>query len=210
MIDASFTPPVPPMQPPPPSPRGMSPGLMVLAVLGIVFGILGLCCTVLSGIFMAFATAVEGPLGEMLRSSMVPDHATWLTAWSVALLLLELVLSILLLVAGVLLMRRHRRARTTWIVWAVPRIIVGAAGGLMQGVIMVMQGSSPSATGMPTGGVLYAMAIGAGLLTVLWNLWLPVFALIWLRRPAVRAEMSAWAPSGRGVAHGAPMETHER
>lgn len=196
------------MQPPPPAPRGMSPGLMVLAVLGIVLGILGLCCTVFSGIFMAFATAVEGPLGEMLRASMVPDHATWLTAWSVTLLLLELVLSILLLMAGVQLMRRHRRSRTTWILWAVPRIIVGTASGVMQGVIMVLQGTSPSAAGMPTGGIMYALAIGAGLLTVLWYLWLPVFALIWLRRPAVRAEMSVWNSPGSGVDHGAPMENH--
>lgn len=122
-------------------------------------------------------------------------------------------LALLLLVSGILLIRRKPIARPLLITWSYARIVVGIGGAAVQTQMQREQYSAmlnaagdtiastagPSSTPSPSPPDLsFVNNIFTGVMGaffVIWVLWivaLPVLLLIWLNRDLVKADVATW------------------
>lgn len=176
-------------------PQARSTWPTVLGVLGIVLGILG----TLGGLWAAIA---PWTLNRWLAGAD-PGSASWAVQERWAILntifgVVGLAVAVLLLVAGIALVRRRASAMTLWRVWAVAKIVTGTVGivfsAMMQNeTFAAITAGSASATQpappvLPAGVPILLMGCSFIFLLIL-----PVFALIWFARATVRDEVAGWA-----------------
>jgi hypothetical protein len=101
-----------------------------------------------------------------------------------------------LLVGGVLVVRRRPRGPGVVRAWAVLRILSAIPGvvvayRMQADQLLAMQASQPSVPGPPAGfvGAMALVTVGLGLA---WPWALPAFMLVWFWLPRVRAEARSW------------------
>ncbi len=172
----------------------------VLGIVCIVFGSLGM----LGGLFGAFGALMMGVLsgsemmsevGDQDMDAMMLAMKHWMPAM-VATNVLRLIAAGVLLASGIMMLSK-RRGCPTWVMWyvglqSVFAVSSGVVSALMQREIMAaMLASNGGPGGGPAmGGFMGAFSGIAGLITVVWYLALPVFLLIWFRRPVIKEEIA--------------------
>ena len=162
-----------------------------IGVIAIVFGVLGVLYHLFSIVPFAlrwFGVNVDDPDPDMKVA------LSWET-WIVLLAGLATALAVVLLVAGIGLVRRRRRAVRTLAGWATFRMLlaVGQAAvnyRLAPAQYAVMR-NDPSMAGMPSGFVELIGPITAGVLLI-WGCALPIFLLIWFGRRKIKDEVTTW------------------
>jgi len=174
--------------------RAMSAGLQVLAILGIVLGVLGILSNFVCGVGTSIiAIAVVDFIPEEFRTGL-PEGAMGYVMLGVN--LVNGFVSILLLVAGLGLHRRRPAAVGRYRLWAVIRIIcvivTAVATFFTQYAAMEAQMADDGGPGVVMSPML--IAVPSALFTLVWGLALPIFALIWLQRESVIREIAQWTP----------------
>lgn len=166
------------------------------SVLGILALLLGLFGTLVG------AFAVLSPLVMSFWAQFVPAEGRtglavadrW-TAWTVASGGLATGLSLLLMVAGIGLLRRRRWACALLQTWAVLRMMlavgqVGVAYVIQQETLASMSQQMPAP--MPAQQYVQLFALLGMVISLAWYWALPVFLLIWLARGRVREHVAEW------------------
>jgi hypothetical protein len=168
-----------------------------VGIISIVFGVLGM---------ITYAWACIGPFFMNSMAAFANDPTMKATAqvqkdmlgWIVGSSGLNLLASLLLFVCGIGMTARRawstRLART----WAVSKMLIAIFAAVVTFFVqkatyaaMSSQSApaSPAATMAAMGG---AFAVGTAIFTIAWSWAYPIFMLIWLSRPKVRAEYSKW------------------
>jgi hypothetical protein len=146
----------------------------VIGIISIVFASLGIVCTPISLGMNAVNPASKKAM------EMFPD---WWHSYTLFTSFLGIAFAILLLVAGISLLRRRPSGRPLHLIYAGVTVIVTIVGTVVM-VLMINTDSMPAAgrTGMMIGvvsGVFFGSAY-------------PVFLLIWFLRPRIRDEVAFW------------------
>lgn len=166
----------------------------VLGVIAIVLGALG----ALGGVWGAAAPtvlrAVSRDIPEMESAAL--DAAEALGAWTIPLAMLTGGLAVLLLVAGIGLVRRRRWSRNAFRAWAVLKIALVATSAVLASFVQqqtfeTMQGTDPTAPGMPAAAIT-VMTVSTVVFTLLWGWALPIFALVWFARRKIGEHVATW------------------
>ena len=188
----------PPSMPPPPPPAAVPPppqrawpmviGIIaiILGVLGALGGCIGLTFTPFLGLMDNIVPPEEAPQLEGL-AEMVPSLLA--TAFA------GLVIAVLLLMGGIGLVRRRRWGVTACLTWAVVKMVYVVANAFIgylvnQAQFEAMQ-SDPNLQNLPMG-FFPAMGAVGSCFGIAWGWILPIFMLIWLTRPGIRAEVREW------------------
>ena len=177
-------------------------------------GVVGTLCTVFGGLAV-FGTILVlvyyaliglgvfekffGPLPEDNPAShsmqAISDH----TAVLVAAELFKCALAVLLLYAGIGILRRRPAAIRPAKIWSVLKIvatIIGACIGVwiqQETLRATFSGSAAPANAPPaTPLFMQSGAIVSGIIGIAWGCALPVFLLVWFSRPRVKAEIARW------------------
>jgi len=129
----------------------------------------------------------------------VTDTTRAWAAWTISLSAVATVLGLLLLAGGVGLVRRRHWSRAALICWAVLKIILAVANGLLVWVVqqqglqeqsrMMGPGFAPGGAGATT---VKAVTFFSLAFAILWGWALPVFLLIWFSRRSIKAQMAQW------------------
>jgi len=175
--------------------QGPSSWPIPIGVIAIVLGSLG----ALGGL-----SGVLSPLYiKFMKSAMPPGQASamditerWM-AYTVTAAAVSMILAIVLLVAGIGIVRRQAWSCGLVKTWACLKIVLVLFTGVMQGVIQkesfaVIQ-QQPMLGGPVSQTCLVGVFIGAAAVTLLWGWALPVFMLIWFRRRTIQEETASWA-----------------
>ena len=164
------------------APRSTWPS--VIGVLAIVFGGLGV---VLAGI-QAAAGLVVGSPGS---SNAATGGPVWVS------IAMGGMLAVWHIVAGSMVFGRRRKGPPALIAWAIADSVVVVGLGI---ATLALAGGANQ--GLPPGGAasVTAIVILSAVLRFVWQLIWPVFVVIWLARPKIRAEWKAWGRGGRGDA----------
>ena len=193
MTHSDFQTGAPPQFMPGPRPT-LSSGLSILGIVGMVLGALGVMTNLLCGVG---ATAAMMLVGDSIPAEMqtsLPD-GPWMWA-ALGLNLVNGLVSVLLLTASIMIMRRKPSGAGLYQVWAIIRIVAVLASVPVTYAMQIAQFESMDA--QATGGMdMSSMATGIAIFTAIWTLvWgtaLPIFSLIWFRRTAVREEIAQWS-----------------
>ncbi len=198
----------PPPPPTPPTMRGdlsmperQSAWPTVLGVIMVILGSLG----ALGGCFGLFSPLI----GEAVMSVVPendPGRASIEASFGhpglmVGLSAVTMAVAILLLVAGIGLMRRKAWSRPASLTWAVVKMVTVLASAAIQypmqqeamkaqtEAIAASGGTAPAGlTTFMEGAVIFGLAFG-----VLWGWALPIFLLIWFNLKRKKAEIATWS-----------------
>ena len=194
---ALMTPPVDPGE----IPQQPSAWPMVIGVIAIIFGSLAIlqgCFGAVSTLFMSSLSAIA-PAEQATMFEAMEDLKPWMVTGAV----LTLALGILLLVAGIGLVRRRAWSPTACMVWAGIKMmfVVGntiLADMAQQAQIEALQEMMQQDPNMPAGASAmmgsFMQVFGAFtiVLGILWGWALPIFLLIWFSRSKIKAEVAQW------------------
>ncbi len=195
---ALMTPPVEPGEiPHPPSawPKVIGVITIIFGSLAILQGCLGAVSTLFLGAFASVAPQEQEALFQAME-----DLKPWMIIGAV----LTLALGILLLVAGIGLVRRRAWSPTACMVWAGIKMmfVVGntiladmAQQAQFEAMQEMMQQDPNMPAGMPAmmGSFMQVFGVFAIVVGILWGWALPVFLLIWFSRSKIKAEVAGWA-----------------
>ncbi len=168
----------------------------VLGVIAIVVAGLG----ILTSVWAVFGTQVAERISSRfsppnMQMSIVQIQKRW-GAWTIISTVLSLSLAVLLLAAGIGLIRRRAWAPPLCRAWAVLKMLLVLAGSVVGYQIgresfdmMSQQNPNMPALGAGAGSLFAAFGVCAGLL---WGWALPVFLLIWLARRPIKTEIAEW------------------
>ncbi len=178
---AQMTPPqiTPPSQTPPPQKApSKSSWPTAIGVISIVLGSLGLICTPLSALVNKF-----NPQAKDMQAKF-PD---WWMTYSTASLPVGIALAVLLLVAGICLLKRIHASRALHLTYAGANIAWAVIGSIMVITVLFpsfLESDMPKAVAMGAiGGAIVGMAFG-----MVW----PIFLLVWFRRRKIRQQVQGW------------------
>jgi len=178
------------------APKRKSTWPTIIGVIAIVFGILGILVYGVCGIVGQFFG------GQFMSMMNTPDADAQIAAmeqykWlNVGVGLLQAILAVLLLVAGIAMTRRRANCRSMAMMWACAKILIVALGSAVGffaqqaqfEAIAQQQATVPPGMQQMQGGMLIVgVAFG-----VAWGWALPIFMLIWLNRQKVRDEVAGW------------------
>jgi len=179
-----------------PPPETSATWATVIGVVAIVLGVLGTfggIWGILSPLLMQYFDQVMPGYGLVTETTRA-----W-AAWTISLSAVAAVLGLLLLAGGVGLVRRRHWSRAALICWALLKIILAVANGLVVWAVqqhalqeqsrMLGPGFAPGGPGATT---VEAVAVLGMALTILWGWALPVFLLIWFSRRSIKAQMAQW------------------
>ncbi len=166
----------------------------VIGIIAIVLGaagFLGGLYGALSPLFLEAMLKVMPP-GQEAILEVARDFAVWTVASS----LVGVVVAVVLLVAGIGLVRRRQWSVGTVRAWAVIKVLLVIATSVLgymvaQAQFAAMSQAQAGAAPMPAdfGRLLSMFAVVIGLV---WGWALPVFVLIWFARSKVKAETASW------------------
>lgn len=192
MSDPESTPLAPPTQPGAiATPAARSSWPTVIGTIAIIFGSLGSLQGVL-GALSPLTTAFFTPFMPKGQAEILQQSTVWTVASSIA----GLVIAVLLLVGGIRIMGRQRRAVFLLRGWAVAKIlftlvatVVGYQAAQLQ--LEAMQNDPNTAvwggTSLRTFGTV-GLVFGVALLCAL-----PVFMLVWFSRSKIKNEVAGWS-----------------
>jgi len=164
-----------------------------VAILGIVYAVLGILGGIWSVIGWAFQGAFMGGAGGAMEDVHASQRGFMPAAIGTG--ILSALAAVLLLVGSIALLRRRPRARPLLLVWSVIQLAAAAAGAavavLMQRAMFDAMTESSGMPGPPAGlGVLIAAV--TVFFTLLWG-WTPaIFLLLWLNRARIKTEIATW------------------
>ncbi len=180
------TPATPPLQPGPTFGRSTWP--TVLGTIAIIFGaggiLSGAWALVAPTVMEALVSSGPGSPPESLRE-MLDVMSAW-RVWTTLLALLGVGAAGLLLAAGVLLIKRRRKAISALRIWGVLKISLAVAGSAFG---LVLQDTLREVTEAPSMAFAEVMTVFG----LLYGCALPVFCLIWIARERVKTEIRRWA-----------------
>jgi len=188
-------PPTPPLPPQPPfygqpyyyAPQQESSWPKVVGVISIVLAGLGLTGRLVG----AFGNAIASRLrtmrwGGAMQPANLPD---WWATWQIAGVLLGVLLQGLLLIAGVLLLKRQAAARALHLAYAPLAIVLAVAGMAITYPVMRSAFEQTGLQQMPAiGPAIVASVIGG----MIFSLAYPVFLLVWFLRGRIADEVRSW------------------
>jgi len=193
-------------QPPPPTQPGgfvrtppPSSWPLALGIVAIIFGGGGLlvgCFGAAGLLFMdKVVELVEDSPGMTELTTASLQAATQHKGLQLGLTGLGLILSLMLLLAGIGMLSRKRSSRTLSLAWSAMKMLfvpvhAGVAYYVGAPQLEAMQ-QDPNMAQLPQGFIQGAL-IGQTVFMVAWGWALPVFLLIWLNRAKIRAEVAAW------------------
>ena len=198
---ALMTPPVEPGEIPHPT----SAWPKVIGVITIVFGALGILvygCGGLIGnvIVVALSGAAQsgGAIDPVNAAQM--DVLRQYMPWTILSGLGSLALGVLLLVAGIGLLRRRSWSRKASVVWSILRMTYAIPTGVLGYIVntaqfeAMEQAAASSSSPIPSGffAIMHSLGpagLGCGLV---WGWALPVFLLSWFSRSKIKAEVAQW------------------
>ena len=136
------------------------------------------------------AAAAQSPFAQPVPESFACASASF-----------EILVSVVLVIAGAQLLRRRRSGRTLHVVYCVGKVVQVIVGATI--FIFMMHQVTSMASTMPTSGpasvgLKFGMLMGGigGGLGMLFSLIYPVFLIIWFLRPAVKQELASWRTTG--------------
>jgi hypothetical protein len=169
----------------------------VIGIIAIVFGGFGLVCSGWGMFGVAIAKAmlknVPNQGGQVEQIEAMDRMQPWVVGSS----LVALFVAILLLVAGIMLVRRRAVARTLCMSWAGIKIIFAIVNTIVS--FMMQPGQIQSAPPQGAAAITTSMQTMEGpiviffqLINLAWALALPVFMLIWFNRTKIKDEVATW------------------
>lgn len=180
----------------------------VIGIIAIVVGAMGAMANGCGGLVGGVIIVV---VADRLRGNALIDPVTvaqmdvlrghmGLTVTSAV---AALALAAVLLAGGIGLAKRRRWSRRVLLVWAVLRIIHGVpamylAYALNSAQLNAMEAAARDAgSAIPTGmfAVMRTMGLAGSAVMLMWTWALPVFAIVWLSRAAVKDEVHRWGGS---------------
>ncbi len=185
----------PPIQQPPLQPQYAPPEKkpawpIAIGIISIVLGSLMLICVPISMGINAYnpeAAATQEQFPE------------WSQTYSIISSLISMGLAVLLLVGGILLIRRRAVARPLHLLYAVVTVLMAVVGTVVFFSVIL---PSVDTADLPRGTAI-GMKFGAVVGTFL-NVAYPVFLLIWFLRGTIRDQVRSWAA---GADSGAQQQT---
>jgi hypothetical protein len=189
---------LPPMTPagyaPLPSHASWPTVLGIIMIIFGAFGTIGSLFGVFAGKFMALLLTQTGNASaEALQSPLIQKWMQLTSLFSG----LGVAVAILLLVAGIGLIKRRTWALKASTVWAGTKITLGVANLLVNYVMQQKIAEAVSAGAIDADAAKLFARGGASLVAMLpgllWVLALPVFVLIWLSLPNSKEETARWA-----------------
>ncbi len=171
----------------------------VLGILGIMLGALGAVVYLLNAVLMAFFAPWLAGLGGQGDEATTAGLAAS-APLQAGLAAVQTAVSLLLLAAGIGLLRRRPGAAPLARAWAVVKIVVTVAAAVVAVAVQRQQfeAEANQAGGMP-GAFFTGIIVATFLFTILWGWALPVFMLIWLRLRGSREEIARWGDAGAGA-----------
>ncbi len=195
-----FAPPTEPSVMPPPPEHSSWPG--VLGIIAIVFGGLGILGALWGLVGQQFIqnTGLAGVPGREAISQVMEDWKSWLLVQSG----LSGLIAMLLLFAGIGLVRQKPSGVSQAKVWAVAKLVFAFI------VVYVQMKSQPHAmravfesTAGPgpqvSDAMLQLLVVAGAAITIIWLAALPVFVLIWFARGKIKREVAGWGTPAREV-----------
>ena len=156
-------------------------GVTVFAILGIVFGVVGLLSNLGSLLMFFFRGSIPmpaSPVDELL------DTSFGYQVYYLATLGLGIVFSVILLVAGIGLLKMSPRARTQSIIYAIYAIPATIVTKVVD--VLVMFSSSQTGEQSEEQQIIAFIFVGVAILFAFISLIFPVAILIYFSRPSVK------------------------
>ena len=178
-------------------PESASTWPTVIGVIALVFGIVGTLGGVWTAVSPLFVEAMMKfvPQGQPTGMEAMQNSAPWLVLSGLGMT----VLGIILIVGGIRLLQRRRRAIQTCRVWAVAKMVFVVANAIgnysfqMESMATVQQ-QVPNTPAMPVdfSNIMSAMMVVTAVVMSLWGWALPIFLLIWFGRSKIKTETAEW------------------
>ena len=111
----------------------------------------------------------------------------WFVTYSTAASLVGIVLAVLLLVAGIYLLKRIRTARGLYVIYAGASLVLAAVDLVLTIAVVI---PSLQESGLPEAGVIGGIV--AGVIGVAIRMAWPVFLLVWFSRRKIRQQIQQW------------------
>lgn len=170
-----------------------------VGVVSIIYAglhILGGICSVASPLWTGMMRNASPPGAGPDFMAITERWAGWTMTLAVA----SLGLSGLLLAIGIGMLNRRRWSIGISRYWCAGQMALAVAncvvGYLLQSdMVHTMSQPGPGASGAFATGARIGASVGV-IVGLVWGFALPVFLLVWLRRPVVRREYEGWAASG--------------
>lgn len=186
----------PPEPPAPPQKTSQWPKL--IGIIGIIFGALALLQSLVAPFMVAFTRmSMETTLGDSEGAQTdLEEYITELTALSTLSAIVFSILAIILVIGGILLLKRKPGAKPVLMTWAVLKIAAGAFISFKNyGLTRIQMDliSGQAGEGMAAFERITDISATVGLIGgMIWIAALPVFLLIWFSRSKIRREMAEW------------------
>jgi hypothetical protein len=170
----------------------------VIGTISIVFGamaMLGGVATLFGPLLMSWIRNIGG--AETAGAFAAMDKWEWWTYLSGA---LGFGVAAVLLAGGIGLVRRRPRSRGVLLTWAAMKLVLGGVASVMGAFIQwdIQSANAQSASVPP--GMVWGMVVVSLVIGFAWLAALPIFMLIWLTRPKIKAEIRSWGtPNVRSV-----------
>lgn len=171
-----------------------------VGVISIVLGSLGALVwawSALAPLFMGtFATFASANHPEMNATIQAQKDTA---VWTVSAGSLNTITSLLLMISGIGLANRSPWSPGAARLWAMLKIPVAIfaviATGITQRAMYQAMAKQPNGPSAAAAGMGSALTVFTGALSLAWGWAFPIFMLIWLSRPKVRAEIAGWKKS---------------
>ena len=165
------------------SPATSSPpaSITVFGVLNLVFGAMGICGLIFAVIGIV-VERMELPNQPPNPVADVMNQNAFYSGFNMVNVGLGFLVTILLLVAGICLLKKQRLGRTLSNIYGIYGIVMGLIGMFLFVVFLRPDLMAITQDGVPLGAITFWAAIGGGLLGMVY----PVLLLIFINRPKVK------------------------
>ena len=168
----------------------------MIGIIGIIFGILGILGGAwgIAGQFLmdAFMAMVPEGQGQAIRET----QQAWL-GWSILTQVFAIGAAVLLLTAGVGVMRLQRKGVRLIRIWSIVKFVVVGVSAPVNYLIgrdmMAAQMEADPQVANVMGNFAQIFASAGVCFGVVWGFALPVFVLIWFSRKKIKAETAEWS-----------------
>ena len=185
---------IPYYSPLPPPPKLRPTSVTVMAVIGIIFGAIGVACSPFALVPYFVQMGPPNPVIDAVKSDPV------LFGWMVVAMAIHIPLSIVLLAGSIGALNLKLWARKALLFWSVAAIVMNVIGMIVNLTLMfpklsAIQGQNPRSAAAVTGG------IAGGIGGFIFGMIVPILMLYFMTRPQVK---QAFEMAASGLAPGAP------
>jgi len=166
-------------------PKAIGVICIVVGALGVLMTILGIVSQSLMSKFIEMAPPEQ--VDELKRA--IEAAEPW-KPWTYTLSAISAALAVMLIVGGVRLTRRRASAAGLLQMYAVLRMGIVAAVGVI--TYKIQQSALAGNSDVPASAA-QALAVGQSLFAIAWGWALPIFLLIWFARRRIKDEVRGWS-----------------